>query len=61
VEERLLEIEAQREAREAGAEAARERLDEQDADALKAANDLAIPPGADETPENDETLDPDGD
>lgn len=54
VEERLLEIEAQREAREAAAEAARERLDEQDADALKATNDLAVPPGADETPELDQ-------
>jgi hypothetical protein len=59
VEERVLEIEAQREAREAGAEAARERLDATDADALKATNDLAVPPGADETPENDETPGPD--
>lgn len=53
VEERLLEIEAQREARNAAAEAARDRLDEQDADALKATNDLAVPPGADETPDPD--------
>lgn len=51
VEERQLEIEAQREAREAAAAAARDRLEEQDADALKATNDLAVPPGADETPE----------
>ena len=50
VEERLLEIEAQREAREAAAEAARDRLDAQDADALNNANDLAVPPGVDETP-----------
>ncbi len=54
VEERLLEIEAQREAREAAAEAARERLDAKDADALKATNDLAVPPGADETPGQDD-------
>ncbi len=53
VEERLLEIEAQREAREAAAEAARERLEERDADALKDTNDLAVPPGADETPDPD--------
>lgn len=51
VEERLLEIEAQREAREAAAEAARDRLDATDADAVNDANDLAVPPGADETPE----------
>ncbi len=50
VEERVLEIEADREAREAAAEAARDRLDEQDADAVDNANDLAVPPGADETP-----------
>lgn len=54
VEERLLEIEAQREAREAAAEAARERLDAKDADALNDANDLAVPPGADETPGPDD-------
>lgn len=54
VEERLLEIEAQREAREAAAEAARERLDAKDADALKATGDLAVPPGADETPGEDD-------
>ncbi|WP_373489825.1 hypothetical protein [Parasphingorhabdus sp.] len=54
VEERLLEIEAQREVREAAAEAARERLDAKDADALKATNDLAVPPGADETPGPDD-------
>lgn len=54
VEERLLEIEAQREAREAAAEAARERLDAKDADALKATSDLAVPPGADETPGEDD-------
>lgn len=54
VEERLLEIEAQREAREAAAEAARERLDAKDADALKATSDLAVPPGADETPGQDD-------
>ncbi|NRD89370.1 hypothetical protein C8024_07800 [Sphingopyxis sp. BSNA05] len=54
VEERLLEIEAQREAREAAAEAARERLDARDADALEATNDLAVPPGADETPGPDD-------
>ncbi len=49
VEERVLEIEADREAREAAAEAARDRLDATDADD-EAANDLAVPPGADETP-----------
>lgn len=54
VEERLLEIEAQREARNAAAEAARERLDAKDADALKASNDLAVPPGADEVPGPDD-------
>ncbi|ASK89258.1 hypothetical protein [Sphingorhabdus sp. SMR4y] len=53
VEERLLEIEAQREAREAAAEAARERLDAKDAEALNATSDLAVPPGADETPDPD--------
>ncbi len=57
VEERLREIEAQREAREAGAAEARARLEAQDAAALekqeagtRADNDLAAPPGADETP-----------
>lgn len=57
VEERLREIEAQREAREAGAAEARARLEAQDAEALetqnietRANNDLAVPPGADETP-----------
>ena len=50
VEERVLEIEADREAREAAAEAARDRLDASDADALEAGSDLAVPPGADETP-----------
>ena len=53
VEERVLEIEADREAREAAAEEARDRLDATDADALEATNDLAVPPGADETPEPD--------
>lgn len=47
VEERQLELEADREAREAAAEAARERLDATDAETP---NDLAVPPGADETP-----------
>ena len=50
VEERLLEIEAQREAREAAKQAARERLEAQDAAALGGSNDLATPPGAEETP-----------
>lgn len=57
VEERLREIEAQREAREAGAAEARARLEAQDAAAIdaqnsetRASNDLAVPPGADETP-----------
>ncbi|GAA0477184.1 hypothetical protein GCM10009096_18820 [Parasphingorhabdus litoris] len=57
VEERLREIEAQREAREAGAAEARARLEAQDAAALEAEkaetradNELAVPPGADETP-----------
>jgi len=50
VEERVLEIEANREARDAAAEEARDRLDVSDADAVKATNDLAVPPGADETP-----------
>ncbi|MEP5487280.1 MAG: hypothetical protein ABJP62_12470, partial [Parasphingorhabdus sp.] len=50
VEERLLEIEAQREARNAAAQAARERLEAQDAEALKATNDLAVPPGAEDSP-----------
>jgi hypothetical protein len=49
VEERVLEIEADRDAREAAAEEARDRLDARDADA-KTTNDLAVPPGADETP-----------
>ena len=53
VEARQLEIEADREAREAAAEAARDRLNATDAE-TKAANDLAVPPGADETPENDD-------
>tara|TARA_R110000824_G_scaffold2274_4_gene10656 strand:+ start:4563 stop:5186 length:624 start_codon:yes stop_codon:yes gene_type:complete len=50
VEERVLEIEADREAREAAAEDARDRLDAKDADAVNDTNDLAVPPGADETP-----------
>ncbi|MFK7842034.1 MAG: hypothetical protein AB8B54_07205 [Sphingorhabdus sp.] len=50
VEERLLEIEAQREARNAAAQAARERLEAQDAEALRATNDLAVPPGAEDSP-----------
>lgn len=61
VEERLREIEAQREAREIAAEAARQRLEEQDAQALeesrqdsRATNDLVTPPGADETPDSPE-------
>ncbi|WP_339822426.1 hypothetical protein [uncultured Parasphingorhabdus sp.] len=54
VEERVLEIEADREAREAAAEEARDRLDAKDADALNATNDLAVPPGADETPGPDD-------
>lgn len=54
VEERLLEIEAQREAREAAAEAARDRLDASDAEAVRATNELAVPPGADETPGPDD-------
>ncbi|MEO9599347.1 hypothetical protein [Parasphingorhabdus sp.] len=54
VEDRLLEIEAQREARNAAAEAARERLVAQDAEAVKASNDLAVPPGADEDPAKDD-------
>jgi len=49
VEERVLEIEADRAAREEAAEAARDRLDAKDADE-KAADDLAVPPGADKTP-----------
>ena len=53
VEARQLEIEADREAREAAAEAARDRLNATDAE-TKAANDLAVTPGADETPENDD-------
>ncbi len=51
VEERLLEIEAQREARKRAAAEAQERLADQDADANRATSDLAVPPGADETPE----------
>lgn len=54
VEERLLEIEAQREARNAAAEAARERLEEKDAAALEGTNDLAVPPGAKEVPGPDD-------
>ncbi|GAB5487382.1 MAG: hypothetical protein Pars2KO_09520 [Parasphingorhabdus sp.] len=50
VEERLLEIEAQREARLRAAAEAQERLSEQDAEANRATSDLATPPGADETP-----------
>ena len=49
VEERVLELEADREAREEAAKAARDRLDATDAEA-ETANDLAVPPGADETP-----------
>ena len=49
VEERVLEIEADRAAREEAAEAARDRLDAKDADE-KAVDDLAVPPGADKTP-----------
>jgi len=49
VEERVLEIEADRAAREEAAEAARDRLDAKDADE-KVADDLAVPPGADKTP-----------
>ncbi len=54
VEERLREIEQQREAREAAAAAARARLEAQDAEAARPANDLAVPPGADETPADDD-------
>lgn len=54
VEERVLEIEADREAREAAAEDARDRLDAKDADAVNDTNDLAVPPGADETPTKDD-------
>jgi len=54
VEERLLEIEAQREARNAAAEAARERLEEKDAAALEGTSDLAVPPGAEEVPGPDD-------
>jgi hypothetical protein len=50
----LLEIEAQREARNAAAEAARERLEEKDAAALEGTNDLAVPPGAAEVPGPDD-------
>jgi len=54
VEVRLREIEAQREVREIAAAEARARLEAQDAEALRAANDtandLAVPPGADEVP-----------
>lgn len=50
VEERLLEIEAQREARLQAAAEAQERLSEQDAEANRATSDLAIPPGAGEAP-----------
>ncbi|WP_417620952.1 hypothetical protein [Parasphingorhabdus sp.] len=54
VEERLLEIEAQREAREAAAEAARERLDAKDTEAMEATSDLTVPPGAEEAPPKDD-------
>ncbi|VAV93126.1 FIG00637072: hypothetical protein [hydrothermal vent metagenome] len=54
VEERLREIEQQREAREAAAAAARARLEAQDAEAAKPGNDLAVPPGANETPTDDD-------
>lgn len=50
VEERLLEIEAQREARLRAAAEAQGRLAEQDEQANRATSDLATPPGADETP-----------
>ena len=53
VEERVLELEADREAREEAAEAARDRLDATDAEE-EATNDLAVPPGADETPGPDD-------
>ena len=50
VEARVQEIEANSEEQEEAAEAARDRLEQRDADAAKAADDLAVPPGADETP-----------
>ncbi len=50
VEERLLEIEAQREARLRAVAEANERLSEQDAEANRATSDLATPPGAEDTP-----------
>ncbi|MEL6873900.1 MAG: hypothetical protein AAGM33_00330 [Pseudomonadota bacterium] len=60
VEERLREIEAQREAREAAAAAARERLEAKDSAELGARNpdnDLAVPPGAEETPPAEPVID----
>jgi hypothetical protein len=50
VEARVQEIEANSEEQEEAAEAARDRLEQRDADAAEAADDLAVPPGADETP-----------
>lgn len=51
VEARVQEIEANSEEQEEAAEAARDRLEQRDADAANAAaDDLAVPPGADETP-----------
>ncbi len=50
VEARVQEIEANSEEQEEAAEAARDRLEQRDADAATAADDLAVPPGADETP-----------
>ena len=50
VEARVQEIEANSEEQEEAAEAARDRLEQRDADAAKAADDMAVQPGADETP-----------
>ncbi|MEP2990862.1 MAG: hypothetical protein ABJN65_07745 [Parasphingorhabdus sp.] len=50
VEERLLEIEAQREARLRAAADAQGRLAEQDEEANRATSDLVTPPAANETP-----------
>lgn len=54
VEDRVLEIEADRDARERAAAEARERLADRDDEANRATSDLAKPPGADETPGPDD-------
>ena len=53
-QEKLAREAAERAAREAAAAEARDRLNATDAEAPDATNDLAVPPGADETPGPDD-------